>query len=180
MICLVSLQRSSNSHPSCIYNSQSTGWPFLLPPGDFLSLLSFQCRPSVGTLYFCLGFPFLSEQREHKQCRWCIWGTPSIQNKCCPGVLCGFCSLMWIKPGRCTVQPLLVVLPQSWPLSALGAWLRCLYLLQFDWDHCYSCGCSKGTKIADGKSMKVLFVHVEACLSIPIHSSLSPLHRVLS
>lgn len=143
-------------------------WLFLLPPGDFLSLPSFQCRSSIGILYFFLGFPFLSEQREHKQCRWCIWDTSSILYKCCPGFLCGFCSLMQINPGRCMVQPLLVVLPHSWPLPALDAWLRCLHLLQFDWDHCYSCGSSARDPDCGWEEYESLFC---SCWGMPQHSN---------
>ena len=133
---------------------------------DFLSLLSVQCRSSIGILYFCLGFPFLSERREHKWCRWCIWDTSSILYKWCPGVLCGFCSLTWIKPGRCTVQPLLVVLLDSWPLPALAAWLRCLHLAQLDWDHCCSWGCSARDPDCGWKEYESLFC---SCWGTPQH-----------
>lgn len=121
------------SHPSCRHNSQSaSSWRFPQP-----------AVISVGILCIHRGFPFLSEQREHKQCRWCIWDTSSMLYKWYLGVLHGFCSLMQIKPGRCIVEPLFMGLLHSWPLPAVGAWLRCLHHLQIDWDHCCNCDCSE-------------------------------------
>lgn len=148
-------QRNSNSHPSCRHRSQSSLWPFLLLPGDFLSLHHFRAALQRNAVPVC-GIALA------------LWaglllslGSRSSPNSRCPGVLCGFCSPAGIKPGRGRVYPLCC--------PACG----CLQVLQFHWESCYSCARDPallGTQTAHGKSVKVLSVSVGECLG-----SLTPL-----